>query len=192
MEVAGYVLAGGRSSRMGRNKALLVYRGETFLAGAVRKLAAVCAQVTIVGGGPELAQYGRVIPDWHVESGPLGGLVAALRDTSCTWNLFLPVDVPRMPVAALRGLLEAAGSCDAAFMTDPEGNAHPLCALLSQGCLPEMQTRLESGRLKVLPAIKAAAPGAVAWRAAEASWLNNVNTPEEYAELIAQDRATSR
>ena len=108
---AGFVLAGGRSTRMGQDKALLTLGGEPLVKRAVRKLSMVCAEVAIAGGAENLMQFGRVIPDESSGCGPLAGIVAALEQSSFEWNLFLAVDAPFVPVSVLKALLfMAAGS----------------------------------------------------------------------------------
>jgi len=182
VEVAGFLLAGGKSSRMGRDKALLELDGKTLVQIGLRKLREVCTEVAIAGGTAELARFGRVIPDGMAGCGPLGGLVAALEDSSAEWNLFLPVDVPLVPVEALRRLLSAAGGMNVAVMAEAGGRVHPLCGVYSRGALPALQAALAAGRYRVRAAIEAA--GQVSRvRFEEDGWFRNVNTPEEFAEL---------
>jgi molybdopterin-guanine dinucleotide biosynthesis protein A len=113
MKTAGYVLAGGRSTRMGRDKALLILDGETLVQRALRTLAEVCDEVAIAGGAPHLAQFGRLIPDPIPDSGPLAGIVAALEQSTHEWNLFLAVDVPFVPREAWLQILAVASQIQA-------------------------------------------------------------------------------
>jgi molybdopterin-guanine dinucleotide biosynthesis protein A len=182
VHAAGFVLAGGRSSRMGQDKALLTLGGEPLVQRAVRKLSAICAEVAIAGGSEDLARFGRVIPDKSPGCGPLGGIVSALEQSSFEWNLFLPVDAPFVPVSALKVLLlMAAGFPSVCVMGRVQGRMQPLCAVYSRKALGVLQQELAGGRWKVLSAIEAA--GSVkAVDFEEASWFANLNTPEELAE----------
>ncbi|XWK49511.1 NTP transferase domain-containing protein [Tunturiibacter empetritectus] len=72
-EVGGYVLAGGKSSRMGRDKALLELAGKPLVRHAVTKLRRVCMDVRILSGNPELAAYAPIVADLHPGCGPMGG-----------------------------------------------------------------------------------------------------------------------
>ena len=181
MEAAGWVLAGGRSLRMGRDKALLEMDGETLVARAVRSLGEVCAEVGIAGGGAELARFGRVVPDVKVGCGPLGGIVGALEVTRFEWNLFLAVDVPFVPVEVWLGLLARAEENDAVgVMARVEGRVQPLCAAYARRAAGQLRRELEAGRWKVTTAVAAA--GTVEFvDFAEGEWFRNVNTPEEFA-----------
>jgi molybdopterin-guanine dinucleotide biosynthesis protein A len=177
--VAGFVLAGGRSSRMGRDKTLLELNGETLVQLALRKLTAVCAEVAIAGGGVELDRIARVIPDSTPGCGPLGGIVAALEQSLHEWNLFLAVDMPFVPVEALRTLVAAAGGEEMVLLAQADGYVQPLCGIYSRRALPALREELNAGRLKVKDAV--AATRAVSYvEFAEVGWFRNLNTPEDF------------
>lgn len=101
-QVTGYVLAGGRSTRMGRDKALLELGGTTLVEFAVQKLSGVVSTVRILGNRPEFKAYAPTVGDLRGGCGPLGGLEAALADTTTDWILALPVDMPFVPARLLR------------------------------------------------------------------------------------------
>jgi molybdopterin-guanine dinucleotide biosynthesis protein A len=180
LEAAGFVLAGGRSSRMGTDKALLRMEGETLAERAVRKLHAVCAEVAIAGGSAELARFAPVIMDGEPGRGPLAGIIAALAQSRFEWNLFLAVDVPFIPVEALRQLLAQTNDEVVSVMAEVDGQKHPLCAAYARRALPTLRHELARGNGKVTTAIAAAGP--VHYVAFEQEgWFRNLNTPEEFA-----------
>jgi molybdopterin-guanine dinucleotide biosynthesis protein A len=182
VHAAGFVLAGGRSSRMGQDKALLTLGGQPLVRRGVRKLGEVCAEVAIAGGTESLMQFGRVIPDESAGCGPLGGIVAALEQSSFEWNLFLAVDAPFVPVSVLKALLfMAAGFPSVCVMARAQDVMHPLCAVYSRRALAVLRQELIAGRWKVTRAIEAAGPVKVV-DFEDASWFANLNTPEEFAE----------
>jgi molybdenum cofactor guanylyltransferase len=181
VSAAGFLLAGGRSSRMGRDKALLTLGGEPLVKIGLEKLQAVCEVVSIAGGSEELAGFGRVVPDRWVGCGPLGGIVSALEQSLFEWNLFLPVDVPFVPVFCLEALLlGASGYPCVCAMAGVGGVKQPLCAVYSRKALSVLQRELAEGRWKVTEAIAAA--GLVQVLDFEnVDWFTNLNTPEEFA-----------
>jgi molybdenum cofactor guanylyltransferase len=181
-EVGGYLLAGGKSSRMGRDKALLELGGESLVERAIRKLGEVCVEVAIAGGTEDLARFGRVILDKSTGCGPLGGIVSALGESSFQWNLFLPVDAPFVPVSALEELISQTRGFDGmCVMARTGGQIQPLCAVYSKKSLGVLQRELAAGRWKVMRAIEAA--GGIRFVDFEdAGWFANLNTPEEFAE----------
>lgn len=183
MEAAGFVLAGGRSSRMGQDKALLEFEGETLVERALRKMRAVCAEVALAGGGEGLERFGRVIPDGQRGCGPLGGIVSALEQSGFEWNLFLAVDVPFVPVAVLEGLLKRASGFDCVcVMAEADGQVQPLCAAYARRSVSKLREELDAGRWKVTAAI-AAAGRVDRMQFSEESWFRNVNTPDEFSGL---------
>ncbi len=109
MQASGFVLAGGRSTRMGRNKALLPFRGTTLVehvAGIVRQAA---GSVTLIGDPVQLAHLGLpVFPDKLPGSGPASGIYTALTITSTDWNLIAGCDMPAVTSDILLGLLRRA------------------------------------------------------------------------------------
>jgi molybdenum cofactor guanylyltransferase len=179
----GFLLAGGRSSRMGRDKALLELGGRTMVEIALEKLGSVCREVSLVGNNPELARFDvTVVPDAIAGCGPLGGIVAGLEASTSEWSLFLAVDVPFVPVEVLKMLLVAAEADGAmCVMAEAYGQRQPLVALYAKAALPTLRTALEAGRWKVTSAIQAAGP--VRYLQFEQDdWFRNLNTPEEFAE----------
>jgi molybdopterin-guanine dinucleotide biosynthesis protein A len=165
---------------MGRNKALLELGGETLAEIGLRKLREVCAEVAIAGGNAELERFGRVIPDVISGCGPLGGIVAALEQSEFQWNFFLAVDVPFIPVEALRRLMRAVHDGDVAVLAEVGGRVHPLCGVYSRAALPVLRDELAAGRYRVQAAIGAAGRVSVV-RFDEVEWFRNLNTPEEFA-----------
>jgi molybdopterin-guanine dinucleotide biosynthesis protein A len=181
---AGFLLAGGASTRMGQNKALLVFEGETLAERALRKLREICPEVAIAGGSPELDRFGRLIPDAFPGCGPLGGIVTALQQSASDWNLFLPVDMPFIPGEALRMMLQM-GSCGEGLVAVPQvaGRIHPLCGAYSRRTLPVLQAQLKAGRLKMKQAIEATGSFCYMQWDHKPEWFLNVNTPQEFAAL---------
>lgn len=107
--VMGVVLAGGKSSRMGVDKAGLVFRGQTLLAYQYQKIASVlgCENVVVSGNYPLF----RHVLDRDMGTGPLGGIASVVRTFfQAEYFLFLPVDMPYMAEESLRRLVQAATS----------------------------------------------------------------------------------
>jgi len=188
--VAGFVLAGGRSSRMGEEKALLTLDGETLLARGLRQLRQVCAEVAIAGGMPELSHFGRLVPDEQPGQGPLSGITAALASSAFEWNLFCPVDVPFVPRSAWERLMSIAATelCETAdaVLARVCGQVQPLCGLYRRRLEPRLRMQLNAGQLKVTRAVMDS--GTVVWvdfdELGQAAWFRNLNTPEEYAHMM--------
>jgi molybdenum cofactor guanylyltransferase len=159
--ITAYILAGGRSSRMGRDKAMLPLAGRTLLARAVATARTVATEVVLLGDRSDLQGADRAIPDLHPGCGPVGGMETALRDLAARpddsrkteWACFLPVDMPFLPAGLYAALMrhwlaEAPFGIRVAYPTVDEG-PQPLISLLHRSVLPYLTAAVEIGHLKV-------------------------------------------
>jgi molybdenum cofactor guanylyltransferase len=177
VKAAAFILAGGLSRRMGRDKALLAFRGSTLLEHVAARAGEVAGPVTIVGPPERYSHLGYpVIADRHPGSGPLAGIEAALLSSPSSRALILACDMPDVPLELLRSLLEKSGDCVLPRTSD--GRLNPLCAVWSRTLLPAVQEALSEGRLKVLDCLKGAHVKEIAWPV-----LGNANTPDEWVEI---------
>jgi molybdenum cofactor guanylyltransferase len=150
---AGIILAGGRSQRMGTNKALLSLPGqasETFLARLVSTLAPLCAELLIVARDP--AQFAHVVlPDTRLVfdekpgGGPLMGLYSGLNAMQATTALVVAVDMPFVQPALLAFLLDCYKQ-DTLIVPVVEGIPQVLLALYPRSILPQIETLLRQGK----------------------------------------------
>lgn len=182
---------------MGRDKALLAYAGRPLIEHAVAILTGAGLTPHILGLRPDLAGYAPIIEDLRPGSGPLGGLEAALTFSKTELNVFLPVDLPLLPPAFLRYLLERA-AITSAVATVPTlgGRPEPLCAVYRRDLLPGIADALEAGEYKVMRAIEDAASASHAgidifsveavvtardrWAIERPHrWFQNMNTPAD-------------
>jgi molybdopterin-guanine dinucleotide biosynthesis protein A len=156
----GFVLAGGRSTRMGQDKALLQLAGRPLLDLALDKLRALplAAAPRIAAARSDLSSHAGVIADLHPGCGPLSGIEAALAASTQPLNVFLPVDTPLLPAHFLLWMLERAETTGA-LMTVPRINGwpQPLCAVYHRDLLGHITASLRAGNYKVMPVISAAA-----------------------------------
>ena len=97
------LLAGGKSSRMGENKAKLLYKGETFTRNLLRKAEALGIEQVLISGFEE--DGFTTVWDVYPQRGPLGGIHACMKETKTPFCLILPVDVPQIPVEVLEDLI---------------------------------------------------------------------------------------
>lgn len=147
----GWVLAGGHSRRMGSDKALLFHRvGSTQLEHAAAILAVATGVTPAILGSAE--RYGRfgfpVVEDVFPDSGPLGGVHAALSSPlAADLNLITAVDLPNLTTGFLATLLDAARANPDRLCVIAEGQ--PLCGVYRPDCLPAIESALKAGLRKV-------------------------------------------
>src|ERR1700721_11888 len=132
-QFAGFILAGGRSSRMGRDKATLEIDGVTMLDRAIGLLEGVGVSATVVGLPVEFEKRALQVPviaDEWPGMGPLGGIAPALRQTPATWNLVIACDLPYLTAEWLRFLLQRTKTSSAdAILSRSERGPEPVCAV---------------------------------------------------------------
>jgi molybdopterin-guanine dinucleotide biosynthesis protein A len=149
-DVAAFILAGGKSTRMGSDKAFVMLDGRTLLARALELARAVTENVHIVGSAEKFAAFAPVVEDVFRECGPLGGIHAALRASGAELNLMLAVDVPFVTPALLRYLVERArGSIAIATVPRAGGGWQPLCAVYGREFGEGAEKALRAGRYKI-------------------------------------------
>lgn len=177
-----FVVAGGRSSRMGRDKALLPYRESTLLTHALGVLREVTPDIAILCG-PErrYEDFGTpVITDAVCGVGPLGGLYSALLSASidgCEQVLWLGVDLPLVPPSLLEHLLREIELADVAMARTTHG-IEPLCAAFrTTPTLVTVRRALLDGRLKLTSALASLTVHTID---GDDAHFVNVNSPEEY------------
>jgi molybdenum cofactor guanylyltransferase len=200
---AGFLLAGGKSSRMGVDKAFLVLDGQTLLERALGVLATVCESVTIVGEPAKFAGYATfksaksgaakseiskqepVVADIFPGCGPLAGIHAALAHSTVELNLMLAVDMPFVSKELLAFLFAAAEE-GGAVITVPRTSKglQPLCAVYRHEFLTVAEQALRVGRYKIDAAFAGVSIREIdAAKLAAAGFMErnffNVNTPED-------------
>ena len=153
LPIEAYILAGGRSTRMGSDKALLRLAGKPLVQHATIKLTRLTNEVNILSSRPELARFAPLVPDLHENCGPIGGLEAALEHSPRDWTLVLPVDMPFLPTFFLecwvREVIDRPAARVALFTVD--GRPFPTLCLLHRDVRPFVQKAVSRGQFKLYP-----------------------------------------
>lgn len=150
-DLTAFVLAGGKSSRMGSDKAFLEFEGRTLLARAVELARSVAPQVYIVGSREKFGEFGAVVEDIFRDCGPLAGIHAALRSSQTELNLMLAVDMPFVPRTFLQYLLGESEAARDAMVIVPraERRRQTLCAIYRRDFADVAQTALSRGSNRI-------------------------------------------
>jgi molybdopterin-guanine dinucleotide biosynthesis protein A len=196
--VHGFVLAGGKSSRMGKDKALLEFRGRPLVAIAVETLRSFCEEVSISGNRDDLKNWAPVVHEDRVSSGPAAGIEAGLLAAQRNWVMFIPVDVPLVPAALLREWVEAVHrkeeGCRASYLL-VHGERQPAFCMLRKDCADVVTEALNDGKRSIADIFASVSTEKQTWlcevtglasQPTESeldAWFCNVNTPEDLALL---------
>ncbi|QEM67039.1 molybdenum cofactor guanylyltransferase [Geobacter sp. FeAm09] len=192
--ITGVILAGGASSRMGRNKALLTLDGMPLIEKIHRTMAQLFRDVVLVTNTPEVYAFlpCRTVADVYPGFGSIAGLHAGLAASSDEWIFVTACDAPFINPEVIRMMAAVSPGHDAVVPIS-EGGKEPLHALYGRRCLAEVEHLIRQGDRKLLILLDrvrtryvtseelASIPGA------ERSFCN-VNTPDEYAAMVGMRR----
>jgi molybdopterin-guanine dinucleotide biosynthesis protein A len=185
------VLAGGRSSRMGAEKALLEWHGSTMLRRVTGILQRVAEPVVVVHAEgqtlPDLPEVERVA-DARAGRGPVEGIAAGMRAVQgrCEAVFVSATDVPMLHPDFVRGLAAALDGHDVAVPV-ADGREHPLEAVYRLSLLPRVERLLFDGQLRAMALLDGPRVRRLEGdELAEARSLRNVNTPGQYRDALAE------
>ncbi|MGI8742931.1 MAG: molybdenum cofactor guanylyltransferase [Bryobacteraceae bacterium] len=186
MRHAGFVLTGGISSRMGRDKALLPYGGRKLVDYIASQVLEAAGSASLIGSPVLYGHFGYpVYPDEIPQCGPLGGIYTALRLRRAEWNLIVACDLPNVRAADLRRILEASASAgdraDCVIPLAADGGWQPLCAAYHSRCAPEVECALGRERFKMMDLL--AKLKVVRCSGLRPELFVNVNTPTDWEKI---------
>lgn len=192
-DVTGVILAGGESSRMGRNKALLEVNGERMVEAAYRRMTELFDEVLLVTNTPEIYEFipCRKLADIYPCMGPLGGIHAALSGCSSDRVFVTACDMPGLNPHLIRELGSIQGGAEVVIPETP-GGLEPLHAFYAKSCLPKMEGMLRAGERRILSffdqaQVRLVPRGRIAALDPGFSSFRNINTPEDYRLLTQRD-----
>lgn len=157
-DAVGFVLAGGQSSRMGADKALVPFAGRPLVEHVLDVLRQAGLSASLAGARSPLAAFAPVVEDAQPGLGPLAGMCAALSSTSAPRAIFLPVDLPLLPASLVAFLLHRARITGAAVtVPSVNGFVQTFPAVIDRAALPALRAELEAGRRGCFSAFQSAA-----------------------------------
>ncbi len=147
--IEAWLMAGGKSTRMGQDKGLMPVRGQPMTGYLLKTLKELHLPAVIVTGNHQYHLFGvPVIPDLVANKGPLGGLHTALKSTTADYILLLSCDMPFISAKAIRRLLRLAGEADV-VATRINGKINPLFALYHRSLGEVVEANVVRGSLKM-------------------------------------------
>ncbi len=184
MDVTVVILAGGNSSRMGENKALLIIDDRPVIEHVIDFAQTISQRVLLVTNSPELYQSYQLpyVTDLRPGMGPLAGIEAGLTASATEINLVLACDMPFVLTVVGKEMIQQLGTHDVAVPLI-DGQRHPLFAVYRRSTLPVLSEMLDRGQRRILDFLSQV----------DVHWLTNLrheqaglpvfynmNTPEEY------------
>lgn len=184
--VSAVILAGGNSSRMKSNKALLPFCGELFIERIYRQMSTIFRDVILVTNTPELYRFlpCPMIPDIFPGMGSLAGIHAGLSNSETPYIFAVACDMPHLNEALIRQLIAKIDGQDV-IIPESDGGLEPLHAVYGKGALPVIEEALSRGNRRIVACcdrlnttvitreeVGKIDPGFLSFR--------NINTPEDY------------
>ncbi|MDD2735068.1 MAG: molybdenum cofactor guanylyltransferase [Desulfuromonadaceae bacterium] len=197
-DVTAVILAGGRSSRMQSNKALLPYRGGRFIEAIHRLLQTIFPEVILVTNNPEQYEFlpCRKVPDLYEGMGVLAGIHSGLYHSSNPAIFAVACDMPYLTESLIRYI---ASRADAGGVQLPEspGGLEPLHAAYGKECLAAIEATLLSGQRRIVSFfdrtnVNKIPVEQVAHFDPEFVSFININTPREYYDLRDKERISEQ
>lgn len=196
-KVTGIILAGGRSRRLGRDKAVEPFGGQPLIRRVVERIEPVTDEIVVVVADPArgaalpLDARHRIVPDIYPDLGSLGGIFSGLTAAGGQWGLVVACDMPFLNRQLLEYMRSRREGFDAVVPL-PGAYPEPAHALYSKACLPHIEARLRAGDLKISRFFDAVRvnylTGATLTRFdPELRSFFNVNSPEDLAQALALD-----
>lgn len=193
--IDGFILAGGRSSRMGRDKASLSVGGQTFVERVLSALTPLTTSVRLVGNHPDqLPTNLEKVPDVFENWGALGGLHAALAAAHSEWTIIVACDLPFVTSELFAYLARLRGNSDAVAPIQLDGRPQPLCALYRVNpCLQRASDLIESGERRPIALLQSVKTRWVKFDElsnldGSGHFFDNINTPDDFVRATAKER----
>ncbi len=185
--VSGFIQAGGKSQRMGQNKALMLLAGHKLIEYPIKALSNVVSQLAIITNEPESYSDLNIdcYPDIWPGSGPLAGIYAALYHSKTDYILTLACDMPLVSTELLELLIEKGESYQICVPKDFQQQLQPLCAMYHKSCQTEIQQLIEKKQYApkaLFPLVKTRILEfeILSGLANSKEVFRNINTPEDF------------
>lgn len=185
--ITGFILAGGASTRMGSNKALLEVGGYPIISTIYRTLSSLFHEVVVVTNSP--LDYDFLpcckVPDIYPGYGSIAGLHSALIHSNTAYSFVTACDLPFIDPVVIRYLCDVCTDEYDAAVPSSIGGVEPLCAVYSSLCKDVFENAIQQGERKILDVmgrinIRKVTYNEVQRIGGQANSFLNVNTPEEY------------
>ncbi len=186
MEISAYILAGGKSSRMGSDKGLLPLNETTFIEHIVKALQeSFIKNITIVSSNSDY-DFLKIkrIKDIYIDKGPVGGIFTALSHSKTEQNLILSVDIPLISTEIIKWLIENIDEEKQIIQVKVLDKVSPLIAIYNKNTASIFEENLIKNQLKLMKIVETIPSKTLDVPEKWCELLQNINTKEDYQNLI--------
>ncbi|MCC7332354.1 MAG: molybdenum cofactor guanylyltransferase [Flavobacteriales bacterium] len=179
MEVGAIILAGGKSSRMGTDKGLLLFENKPMVMHLVETVKKITKHILIIANDSRYKSFGiPVYEDLIKNAGPLAGIYTGLYHTPFEKNIVLSCDTPLVKVDLLQILIDNCENCQATIPIKDD-KTHQLIGIYSKSCLPIIQNEIDKKRLRIKDVLSKIDLKTIDANQIHFQEFLNFNTPEE-------------
>lgn len=181
------ILAGGKSSRMGEDKAFLDYNGSQFLKRTIELTDRFTDDVMVVGHQPELKDiHNNVVQDVYAEKGPIGGIYTGLLHSKNDESIVLACDYPLLEADLLQFMIDNQSEKEVNILMEGD-RWHPLIGIYSRGLTNHFENCIEEDLLKVMDVLSGVSVNIIEVPEAMRPQLANINYKEDYQNLTNEN-----
>ena len=196
-KIACAVLAGGKSSRMGQDKAFLQLKGSTFLESICQILedTGLFDEKIISSGSRDLEsrKEWKTVKDLYRDRGPIGGIHAVLGAASSSAVFFLCCDMPYINEDLIRQIYDSfTGKEEGVAVITRDGRKHPLCAIYQTSVFEKAEAAIKRGEYGMGALLEKSQIRWIFLKEGEEAVMTNINTPEEYLKIKDKEIAKEK
>ena len=178
--ITGIILAGGKSSRMGTEKGLILYKNKPFVEHIIEAMNPLVDNIIIISNNKAYKSFGfRCYEDLIKNTGPLAGIYTGLRYSKTDNNLIVSCDIPLIKTAVLQKLIDQKNDTSEVIQLQSQGKNMPLIALYKKSCKVIFMEELYQNQKKVQKALKKCNVKTVLIDGSLEKVTANINTPED-------------
>ncbi|NOU58981.1 molybdenum cofactor guanylyltransferase [Marinifilum caeruleilacunae] len=186
--IAGIVLSGGKSSRMGTEKGLVDWNGKALIEYSIGCFKELCNIIVISSNNHSYDDFGlQIIADEIKDCGPIGGIYSCMKAIQADYYLVISCDVPKVPSQLFADLLKNIHDADVIYARDEFGKKQPLVAIYKSSCRDIIERELRKGNYKMMKLLQLFRskefPISDQLNYYSEGMLSNVNSPDELKNL---------
>ncbi|MCP4483763.1 MAG: molybdenum cofactor guanylyltransferase [Flavobacteriaceae bacterium] len=178
--ITGIILAGGKSSRMGTEKGLIIYKNKPFVEHIIEAMSPLVDNIIIISNNKVYESFGfKCYEDLIKNTGPLAGIYTGLRYSKTDYNLIVSCDIPLVKTIVLQKLIDQKNDASEVIQLQSQGKNMPLIALYKKSCEVIFKKELHQNQKKVQTALKKCNVKTVVIDESLEQVTANINTPED-------------
>lgn len=179
-DIHAFILCGGKSSRMGKDKSFILYQGIPFIEWSLNAITPITQNISLVTDNSLYAKYSHpIVTDIFKQKGPVAAIHAALNSSSLSYNLILSCDLPLINSKVLSLLVNnCSPNIDVLFLRKHQKD-YPLIGIYQKRALKVFEQELRNNNLKLMNIIQKLTYRAIDIPPEYFENVQNINTPEE-------------